>query len=522
MYHQQKNDYADKFQMQSDIEYEEKNKDIGIYFREFYNNSTINMYEYADNEAIEDTLMYYYLANNSVEVYYKIANENIISLLMEQELTIEVLGNNIGEIVDILYLYSFCIEKYPGYHNLYNDNLEEIVRNVYEYIQVLNDKTTEMYVHQWKLCRLANELEMDLGEFSSWKEYREEIIPSEGEKEVLDIIDILFQGLVEKEKVDINEYFKRYTDMYEFGIIDIETYIIYIGLLSDLYEPDLGMIAEDEIYTYCMDNFYMLSPMTRFMAFKTVMVNVKYQEAIQMKYLSMPKNEKGMVSTTCIIIPTYRRLYGYLEICKKLDINIDEEAIGQWIRQINIEQIRVEDFFYAYMLFEEYPQLEINITPYLEQLGEKLTRLKINETNSYNVYSALKALVCAGKKNKDLYSNYMVYFKENASRINEIEMLWKAELEYIYENKNPDIKLICEEMVKVQKEIEIEYYYYLVNLLIISQNKIEAQDADIIMDRVKAYRVTGGYYANPEFQYVDIFRTYQSVFIEDKIANVID
>lgn len=83
--------------------------------------------------------------------------------------------------------------------------------------------------------------------------------------------------------------------------------------------------------------------------------------------------------------------------------------------------------------------------------------------------------------------------------------------------KELDVDMIYGNIKFLTEELRIDYYYYELNLLFISENNINIEDVNYILSEISTYRTHGGYYANGDFEYVDIYRTYQCVFIENKI-----
>lgn len=506
--------YAGILEMEYDQNYATNNDDIKEYFFEFNGDASINMYEYADKASVQDTLMYYYFSDGSEVATYEKIERKIIDQLTSCKLTTEELENNISEMIDILYLLSNCHAKYNTIDYQHAKQLADIIMDINDYVDSCGNECVEMYIYKWKIYRLAQNIGMDTSCFSNWNEYEKKIFNYDEEKCVLEIAHVLFEN---NANVAV-ELCNRYTQLYQNNNIDIETYIVYMGLLSDMYSSAMKNFAKEDIYEYCINNFYSISPMMRFLGLKAVISDDLYKDNIIMKYSKMPRNEEGMLSTTCIIMPTYRRLYSYIQICKVMGIKINKEGVENWIKQIDASKIRVEDLFYTSLIFEEYPEYELELNAEMEELSMLASQVEIGQTNSFNVYSILKAFACEEIDAGKLYENYMLYFKENAEDINEIEHLWKMELEYLYEKKDPDIERICRNLKTVQEEIKIEYFYYALNLMLISENEINEEWAEYILSETNSYRVDGGYYANEEFRYVDIYRTYQCLFIENKIG----
>jgi len=506
-------DYQDILEMHYDSNYAIGNEDIKKYFQEFDNGTTINMYEYADIASVQDTLMYYYFLDKSATENYKIFEKVLIDQFISYELTIEELEYNVSEIVDVLYLFSHCNIKYDTLEFQDKKNLENMILRINTFIDSRDEKFVEMFTYKWKLLKSAKNLGMNTDSFSDWDKYEEKIAKYEEDKDVLEIIHVLFENNEDK----VKELLKKYTELYKNNGIDIETYIVYMGLLSDAYSPNKKIIAMEDIYEYCMENFYYISPMARFLGFKAVISDSKYRQNITIEYVKMPINEDGMVSTTCIIMPTYRRLYSYVQICKVLGINLEREAIENWISEIDINQIRVDDLFYTELIFEEYPEYKIELDAELNEFTKSVAQVNIGPTNSFNIYSILKALAYMGVEAKEIYDKYMFYIDENAENINALEELWKMELKYLYDNKKPDENKIYRDLKNVQEELKIEYFYYALNVLLITGNEISEECAEYMLSEISLYRVDGGYYVNEEFKYVDIYRTYQCMFIESKI-----
>lgn len=507
------NEISDYIDLEYDKDYVVDNEDITRYFKEFSNSGVIEMYEYGDTASLQDTLMYYYFQGEDVNAGYSNAYKIIIDELRNVDLSPEMLENNISDVVDILYLLSFCEEKY----NLMGDErqlIENIIINVDSYLSSIY--STETFVYRWKVCKLAKCINLDVSCFDDWVNYEEALVTLNNEEHVIEIIHALFEG-DEGFAKNLNE---RYAEMYWTGELDIESYIIYIGLLDDLYNLELQEEIAEDIYAYCMDNFYFVPPMLRFYAFKIDVIYNEFREGILSEYKKMPCNTEGLLPTTCSIIPTYRRLYAYVQICKIGGVDLEQEAIMGWIEQIDTTQMRAEDLYYASLILEEYPDLDIDLNSSIEDLISAAEQVTIGQSNSFSIYSVLKAALCRGIDVTGLYEKYMSYINENSNTVNELELLWQMELEYLNNDVKPNISMLCVSLEEVQDEIKLEYCYYMLNLLLISKSEISDAYIDLISDITNAYRVEGGYYANEEFRYVDIYRTYQCVFINNKITKL--
>lgn len=505
--------YKDILELDYDEDYANNNADIKEYFQSFNYGEIISMYEYADKPSLQDTLMlYYFLDDISIEKFNDI-EKIIVEQLISHELSEEELENSISEIVDVLYLLSCCNKKYNTMNTPKTKKLEDFILKINTFIDSTGNESTELFIYKWKLINFAKSIGMDEKCFADWREYGAKISDNKEETNVLEIINILFENNKDKAQ----RLYERYIMLYQNGEIDIETYIIYIGLLSEVDSPRIDAIADKAVYEYCMKNFYSISPMLRFLGFKVLIEKEEYKESIVIKYAKMPTNKDGMVSTICIILPTYRRLYSYIQVCKVVGIELKKEAIGNWIGQINVEQIRIEDLFYAWLIFQEYPEFMIELDAELKKLSSSAARVKIGPTNSFNVYFLLKVLACEDVNAETLYNNYMKYLNDNIDNINSLEYLWKMELEFLYEKKEPNVDMIYGNIKLLTEELRIDYYYYALNLLFISGNNINVEDANYILSEISTYRTHGGYYANGDFEYVDIYRTYQCVFIENKI-----
>lgn len=106
-------------------------------------------------------------------------------------------------------------------------------------------------------------------------------------------------------------------------------------------------------------------------------------------------------------------------------IELEENLIENWIYQIDAEQLRVDDIFYALLVFEMYPKVKMELGVELDKLNKSMLPIKIGPSNSFNLYLLLKSFRYENIKSNRLYNNYKSYFEENEYDVNAIECLWK-------------------------------------------------------------------------------------------------
>lgn len=513
-----KNSAKDKLEtvkLQYSKKYSTDNPDVVDYFKSFIKDQNIVMHEFTDEKSNLDTLIYYYFTLEKDNTNFASIAETIMNDISINIDDSNYLQSNLSNIVDIIYLYSNIALKYDIHNDKINNTIQKIYIPINEYINSFTQKDIGLYVLKWKLCYCCAILNMDMSPFENWQEYKVNItnqdILSEYTKE---IVDVLFEKIIENKKNDINGLCKKYSDLYISNVIDIDTYVIYISLLSDLFALDNELIYSTEIFNFYKENFYSSSPFLLFWAFRMVeYCNKSYNYRIKELYSGTPLSDDGFASTAALIIPTFRRLYAYLEICRFLGINISDCNVKNWIDKIDKNAIMIDDLYYARLIFNEYPDFEYSLDNTIDNMMKKLDHVSVTETNSYQFYSFLKALYYFDKNGKKLYNKYKSYINSKGDDINIIEKLWSMELDYLYKGKKPDFSDIESSILNADDEIKTDIYYNYVNLLHINPNDLDELVNEKILAEIQKYRTNGGYYNNPVFKYVDIYKTYQIMHV---------
>lgn len=509
----------DKMDQKVDLEYNESfadsNIDVVNYFSKYNDNNDINMYEYTDKMSLMATLIYYYFEFDKSNQYFTNVEKEMLDKLNEYSLDNKEFDSELIENVDLIYLYSNIVEKYNLNNKEIFSALNKVVTNINDSIDKIDEKSTELYVLKWKLYISMIKIHREFSDFDTWEGHQNEIVCSDKASEYTkNLVKDLFMSVRNNQKINSQKMINEYNKLYNRKLIDIEMYSIYICMLSEVCDIQNTDVYYEEIKNYYSKYFYQLPSMSSFYAFKVIEINKQYDD-IKDVYEVMPKDEQGMVPAIAVIVPNYKRLYAYLQICKYCGIEVNSESIKSWIGKININNVTAEDFYFSCIISDMYPELDINLKPYIEKSAAKVSSIDITESNCYMVYNLIKTMNYMDIDGTDIYDKYKKYMSDKKVKSYTIEKMWEMELDYLYNGIVPDVSGIEFSSLIEYKDIKFDAYYTYLSLSLISNYRNEEVFNNITTDII-THRTEGGYFSNETFKYVDIYRTYQMLYILEK------
>lgn len=489
-----------------------KYPDIIKQFAFFQHNCFVELYEYTDKPSYPDTLMRYYFLKNNID-RKKIFNitKNIDNHIKNIEM------NNVNDNILLLYYYGMvqhkyrmpisnslkeCLYKYENYFLTTDSNNDDVgllnnIQRLYSTFDILGIKPKNNVLKS----KIDEFKPTDIDELSM-KSYSiikccEEGDPEKIEKSILHIVDC-----------------------YNKKEIDLETLIIYLNIYDDKYLKLVDSKIINEITDFCITDYYKLPSYISFVGFKiSEIYNHKMDDEIKNIFLNKPENNEGYVPSVAQIVPTYRRIFQYSEICHVLGINLDKASVYEICENIDPDKMMNEDYYYQTLLSRNYPDLKVNVEG-LKKIIEKAEKVDINLSNYYSYFYIIKAglmndIECSKLINK--LQNFQVSNKTDGNYL--VKKICDAEIEYISSAKKKKTIDFSEEIANYSGESPIEtFYQYAVYMKSISQkcpDKVKKKITTTISKYYTKMDYGAGFWLNSEFKYIDIAQTYECLFLKN-------
>lgn len=480
----------------------------------FQRHASIDMYEYMDTLSYADTLMFYYFCYDSdLSEKWKSVSKSAVGCLNESEVSSE----NFDEKVNILYYYSLITNRYKL---TVQTEISDALLSIESYIANQTEADIYLLNNAWKLREAAKLLSLnapsfDLNSIAANIKIEKDDLLSELSKQAI-------VSVINGKKSEMRQAIDNINIKFSSQEIDIESLIIYLNIFPKEYLLTLSDIPIEKIYDFCILNCYDIAPYTSFVGFMLCdSFNSDFAKQIQDIYKSRSINEEGFVSTAAKIIPTYRRLFQYSEVCHVLGINLDKATLYEVAESIDKEKLMVEDYYYMSLLARDYPDISID-KQQLQNVISKAETAEISYSNYFSYYYLVKAAIM----NKVDSSNLITKMNDFIQKENEdylIVDIWNSEIDFLVNRNNNDFEALEKRVLDYSGDLEIQTFYHYILYLKATNNKCSDAIKEKINAAINEHYVengrSGGFWANSEFKYVDIANTYECLFLKDFFEN---
>ena len=484
-------------------------------FNFFQRNAFIELYEYTDMLSYTDTLIYYYFAYAATEhEKWEDISESTMKYLVNTDLSM----HTIEDTINILYFYSLVCEK----HKLpVLDDAVGFLSTVDTYLATEFDYSIYWLNNFWKFTESVDSIDPQ-GSYDGSFFLIDQISISKDDllsKLSYDAIKSNYLG----DKSDTQRSYENIVKSYDDNDIDIESVIIYLNLYPKEYIMEMPERLVEEVFRFCIDGYYSISPYVSFLGFKICETyNDLYSYEIMQLFSNKPISQFGFAPTVAQIIPTFRRLFQYSEICSLLDINLDKATLYEIADSIDTSRIMVEDFYYMSILAREYKDIIVDrdlLKEYVARAGAST----VNNSNYFSYYYLVKAALINGVDCSDLVSKMDEFYASN--NVEHIILdIWSDEIAYLFGKGEIDFEKYSVDILEYSGELEIEVYYRYVVFLMNTGNECSQKVMDKIQQAIGKYYIINdmgaGYWANPEFRYIDIARTYECLFLKNYVMSL--
>lgn len=493
------------------------------YFKRFITPSGIQMFEFTDEESLNDTLQRLYVLKEQ----YSEKQINMIynKLIAKLELYFSKKDSiALSEVMDNLYMFT------SAYSELYNKETnkrkikkylgmmcDDILKKLEPTVENINIIYQYLYVCDIIGCNERKSKFIKEVEQLSKEEIKDDPISF---KLILNCIYPLISKKINLNEMKMlkHEYIQRYQNQQ----IEIEEFIIYTYFAEKTNSISKGEIPTETIYYYVKNYFYVISPTIRFFAY-CVLKDAEYNlKELRFLYESFP-NKNGILTSSAVIIPSYRRIFAFSEICDNTGIVLNENSVKDYIEKINENSIDGQELFYAILLDNKYKK--INLSDKIEKKRKELSNRykainKIKDTNFYECFCFLYSLSLYGQKDNSLYKKCLSYMEESNYKNEDLMRVLKAIMDSLYVGKKAKLELAQLKQRKLTKDpISIDLNFWYITYLKSNNIKLQGKECQKLKQIVDVFCIDNGSWENPTFQSVNIFRTYQCLYINEMIPN---
>lgn len=465
----------------------------------FQRNGMIQLYEFTDTASFNDSAVYYYFTGGFDNKLQNKFDDTLCSM-----------ENEDYSIYDSIYYYSLLLNKY-------------------------DIKPSEKYCNYLRACEadlLSQATSNDVAYLNfAWKTDTAltavGLVPNsdfleDACKKDIDCFDDraselsyeIIRSLISKNSSESEELLKKITDEYISEVIDIESYIILMGLFTDDILQKANKEYIYEAFQYSKVNYYYQPLYLNFISFKNAeLLGLDEENVISDIYRDRPLNNDGFTSEKAYIIPTYRRIYQYRELCSVLGINLDNANVYEVASLADDRGLTADDYYFQTLMARDYNDIDVDIDE-LKKLISQATGYKVSESNYYSLFYLVKTAMMNKLDCSKLMHKLLAYNNPNNYLI--IDILHE-ELKYLNGERKSLLRNFDEEILNYDQDSPIDVYYnYFVYLRSTDQTP-SRETAQKIRSVLKEHYIENdhgaGYFRNEEFRYIDISLTYESIFI---------
>lgn len=261
----------------------------------------------------------------------------------------------------------------------------------------------------------------------------------------------------------------------------------------------------------------MMSPTIRFFGY-TILEDIGYNLSnINLLYQDFP-NSDGILICAAIIIPTYRRIFAYSEICDAMGIELDENLVKNYIQGIDNNSLGGQEVLYATLLDKKYKSIDLKeeIEKQIKKLYEQYETMdEIKDGNFFDCFSLLYTLSFYGKKDNKLFKKCLLYCEDSDYKDTGIVQVIKKIIELKY--ADPDKELVLDNSFAdnfSDNSVVIDSYYWYVTYLNDAEKNVDGKEIDSIIKEIEKYHGDEGSWQSDIFKSINIFRTYQYLYIK--------
>jgi hypothetical protein len=470
----------------------------------FQRNGRIQLYEFTDTASFNDSVVYYYFTGGFDEKLRDKFDEAICSTEGEDSAA-----------YDSIYYYSLLLDKYdikPS--EKYCDHLRSCEAD----LTALSASSDISYLN----FALKTDTALSAAGLVPDSDFLEEACKKDIDcfgDHSSELSCEIIRALASENNSEAEELLKKITDEYVSETIDIESYIILLGLFPDdiLLKADKAYIQET--FQYNKVNYYYQPLYLNFISFKNAeLLGLDEENVISDIYRDRPLNNDGFTSEEAYIIPTYRRIYQYRELCSVLGINIDDANVYEIAAVADERGLTADDYYYQTLTARDYHDIDVDIDE-LKKLISKASDYKVSDSNYYSLYYLVKTALMNKLDCSRLMKKLIAYNNPGSYLI--IDILHE-ELEYLDGERKSLLKNFDEDILRYDGDSPIDVYYNYFIYLKTTGQKPSSETAQKIRSVLEDHYIEndhgGGYFRNEEFRYIDISLTYESIFILNMLS----
>lgn len=497
----------DKIEMEKSEALINKYPKIINQFTHFQRNGVIELYEYTDNVSYTDTLIFYFFNYNNAKEEWEFAIDKINSYLNDTQIN----EDNLADLINIIYLCSLVIDKY----NLESDILSQsIFLRMQEFLKDYKNQDL-LYINNYRKLYSAFKNVGALNEWNLKYSYYNSV-------ESNDILTTLSVRSIECSlyNSDTTAILKDIIDNFNSKNIDIESLMIYLEILPSQTIKTLDESYIDKIYNYCKENYYYIPSYISFCGFRICEnYNEDYIVKITDIYKNKPISTEGVIPGVAQIVPTYRRIFQYSETCNLLGINLDKAIVYELAEYIEPEKMMIEDFYYQSLLARNYPDISVDKKLLKDKIANT-ENVSINISNYYLFYYLIKAGYLNRIDSQNLAEKAIQFYNSNSDKYLLLDLL-NSEICWLTKKSEFNPYEYLSRILESKDPVDIETYFHYAIILKNAGEPYPNELKESTLSKIQLLYTDsdhgGGFYANNEFRYIDITKTYECLFLENFI-----
>lgn len=241
----------------------------------------------------------------------------------------------------------------------------------------------------------------------------------------------------------------------------------------------------------------------------------------------LPHNNKFEFSTAAALMPTFRTFYGYLKINEYINNYYDQDMANTYLKKIFKREPDIStnylELYYCYLL-KPYFKGNKDFTEYLRNNMDKFSarNLNISSKNFVNSYYALKLLQCENIDSTRYKDSLNDAYNSIRSEYAYTKDILYIDLIYIDIMSNMDKEKAIELFKNKINEINNYNGDFTLDIAQLAEqlsSKLRVKiDHDMILNKIKAFKISNGYCADRNFKSMNIMATEKGLYVES-IAN---